>query len=117
MILSWIIILVFSFSKAQAITFSPIPNDLYELDHSYAYSWQINWSVPVGQTITGASLVFEDIYNWANESNTLFLRLMDNTPSNGTNMNHGILRYYDNQADGDYFGYHQSLDPAYEPEL
>jgi hypothetical protein len=112
MILSWMFILIFTFSlshsTAQATTFTPTPSDMYNLDHSYAYSWQINWSLPAGQTITGASLSFSGIYDWATESNSLHLQLMDTTPSIGTNdtdMHNGIIRYYDydNQVTDDYF--------------
>jgi hypothetical protein len=109
MILSWMFILIFTFSlshstaQATTYTFTPTPIDMYDLDHSYAYSWQINWSLPAGQTITGASLSFSGIYDWTAESNILYLQLMDTTPSNGTDMTHGIIQYYDNQASGNYF--------------
>jgi hypothetical protein len=106
MLLGWIIILVFSFSKAQAgsYLFTPSQNDLFDLDHSYAYSWKINWSLPAGETIVGASLFFNDIYNWAQENNDiLYLQLMDTSPIGGTNVATRIWQYIDNQASGDYF--------------
>lgn len=97
---------LFCFSQAQAGTFTFIPadNDLFDLDHTYAYRWQINWSLPAGETIVGASLFFDNIYNWAHEDNDiLYLRLMDSSPSGGYDLGGGIRRYQDNEGGGDYF--------------
>jgi hypothetical protein len=108
-ILCLVLALIFCFSMTQAstITFIPADNDLFDLDHSYAYRWQINWSLPAGETIIGASLFFDNIYNWAHEDNDiLYLRLMDSSPSGGSNLGGGIRQYQDNEGGGDYFGSH-----------
>lgn len=102
-----ILILIFTFSTAQAGTYSftPSDNDMFDLDHTYAYAWRISWSLPTGENVVGASLFFDEIYNWAHEDNDiLYLRLMDSSPSGGSDMGGGIRRYQDNEGGGDYFG-------------
>lgn len=83
---------------AFTYTFIPNPQDLYDLDHYKAYKWGINWTVPTGQTITGARLSFLGIYDWIKEDgDMLYTTLLDN-PSLGVHV------YTDNQGGGDYFG-------------
>ncbi len=72
---------------AATFNLSPTPADLYDLDHYYAYTWGISstqFTVPSGQVITGASLSFSNIRNWKNETNALFIHLLDSAPAGVT---------------------------------
>jgi hypothetical protein len=81
---------------ASTFTFSPTPNDLWDLDHDKAYTWGINWNLPSNEVITGATLSFDNITNWDNHSNILYIHLLDNPHA-------GVRTYTDNQGGGDYF--------------
>lgn len=61
------------------------PNQ-FDLEHHYAYTWQINAAgrLPAGQTITGATLTFSSITNWDTNPNTLFVRMFDSANSFGS---------------------------------
>jgi len=114
-ILIWL--MAFSTAQAEVFTFVPSDNDIFDLDHAYAYRWTINWFVPDGETIVKAELSFDDIYNWAVERNDiLYLRLMDTSPSGGTAVASDLRRYTDNQASGDYFNNHGILLTTYTDE-
>lgn len=91
-------ILLFSVSVAGAATYAFSAGNLGGLDHSYAYSWGIDWSVPEGETIVGASLFFNDIRNWKKESNVLYVDLLPDAWK-------GAWRFKDNQAVGDFFAH------------
>lgn len=85
-------------AHAGVYTFEPSDKDLGDLDHYYAQSWGIDWSVPSGQVITGATLTIKNIWDWTQENNDiLYITLLDNP---GT----GIKSFYDNQGGGNYFG-------------
>jgi hypothetical protein len=84
-------LLLGSFGMAGAITFYPNPVDIYDLEHSHYYTWGINWTIPAGGTILGASLSFENIRNWDGGSNTLFIHLLDTA-------NAGVTSYWDNNT-------------------
>ena len=49
----------------------------FNLDHHYAYTWQINNVNLAGQSITGATLTFHNISNWDSNANMLFVHLLD----------------------------------------
>jgi hypothetical protein len=83
-------------AQAEMFTFTPSPADLYDLDHSKAYLWAINWTPPPGQTVIGAELFFDDIRNWDNNPNVLYVELLNSPPP-------GIHQYTDNEGGGDYF--------------
>jgi hypothetical protein len=88
--------LIFIFSGtagATVYTFQPNPVDLFDLDHHKYYSWGINWSVPSGEVITGASLFFDNIRNWDNNPNDLWVHLL-NSPREG------VLVRWDGQGGG-----------------
>lgn len=90
-----------SLSVNAAVTvFNPSPIDLKDLPHQYYYTWGINYSIPEGESITGATLTFYNIYDWTKETNDrLFTHLLDN-PSVGVK---AIKEQYDNQTGGDNF--------------
>lgn len=90
--------LVLAVQTASAGTYELVPSDrdLYDLDHDWAYEWGFNLDVPDDEVIIGASLFFNDIRNWDNRSNDLWVTLLDSDFS-------GIHRFYDNEGGGDYF--------------
>ena len=81
---------------ATSYTFPPNPVDLYDLDHYKYYTWGIDWEAPQGETIVGASLFFDNIRNYDNSSNDLWVHLLDSASA-------GVAVGRDNQGGGDYF--------------
>ena len=87
---------------ATSYTFNPSNyggrNDLYDLDHYRAVSWGIDdTGIDLEtETITKATLSFDNIRNWDRNTNDLYIRLFDSVSS-------GVSTYYDGQAYGDYF--------------
>lgn len=65
---------------AGADVFTPDPADLLDMEHGHFYIWGINWSVPTGETIVGASLFFDNIRNWDDSTNDLWVHLFDTAP-------------------------------------
>ena len=76
--------------------FSPIPNDLNDLDHTKAYRWGFDVSLPAGEEVASASLTIFNIRNWDNNPNVLYIHLLDWTQS-------GVNQATDNEGGGDYF--------------
>jgi hypothetical protein len=77
--------------------FQPTPTNLWDLDHTKYYTWGINWSVPAGETIIGASLFIDNINDWVVESgDILYIHLLDNPAV-------GVTVGTDNQGGGDAF--------------
>lgn len=56
-------------------------NDLRDLPHGNYFTWGIHWDIPTNETITGATLTFNNIRNWDGTSNTLFVNLLNNSSS------------------------------------
>ena len=83
-------------AKANVYTFAPTPGNLGNLDHNYFYTWGINWAIPQGQTITGATLSFTQIWDWKVETDALFIHLLDTAPA-------GVAQWNDNEGGGDFF--------------
>jgi hypothetical protein len=74
-------------AHAAIYTFKPYDpsgtsTDIMDLDHTKYYDWVINWTVPSGQVITGAELIFCNIYNWTEEDDRLYIHLIDEIPIN-----------------------------------
>lgn len=97
-------------------TFTPTRADIYDLDHYQYYSWRVESDIAPGETITSASLTFQNIKNWKVENHTLYVNLLNtppllNTPNDGWrpyNANspgsNGLVMYRsDNQAAGNAF--------------
>lgn len=78
-------VLFFSLLPANAVlttlSYSPAPTDLRTLDHSMAYTWQID-NLPT-ENIQSATLTFTNIANWDNTANKLFVHLLDSAQSTG----------------------------------
>lgn len=68
--------------RADIRTFQPTPADLWDLDHSYHYTWGLAWQVPEGQTIASAELTFLNVDNWQHPDpgNHLYTHLLDDVP-------------------------------------
>jgi len=75
-------------SFGGSYSFVPNPADLYDLDHSKAYSWGISGTqeaalandVNHGLQITSATLTIKNIYDWTREANDhLYIDLLDAT--------------------------------------
>jgi len=99
MVIILAILLAVGFSspvKATPYTFQPNPVNLYNLDHGQYYKWGINWTVPNGEVITGATLFFNDIRNWDSNPNDLWVHLLPAATS-------GVTVKWDGQANGDAF--------------
>lgn len=98
---------------SNSYTYTPSPADLYDLNHNYAFIWEIDLTQDnEGQgnidvsNITGASLFFDDIANWNDQSNILQVSVTNSIlpevhRRDGNNGN-GIYYYYDDEAPGDY---------------
>lgn len=76
--------------------FQPVPANLYNLDHHKYYAWKIHFSPPSGETIIGASLFFDDIRNWDDNANILYVSLL-----NGNDLTTALTMGTDNQGGGD----------------
>jgi hypothetical protein len=74
---------VISAVTSKAVTYTPTPADLNDLDHHLAYSWRIDNINLGGATITGASLTFSNIANWDTNPNMLFVHLLDTAKDSG----------------------------------
>ncbi len=83
-------------AEATVYTLAPSPANLNNLDHNLFYTWGLNWSAPAGETITGATLSFSQIWDWQVETDVLFLHLLDTAPL-------GVSTWTDNQGGGDFF--------------
>ncbi len=55
--------------------YQPSPTDLYDLEHSHYYAWQIAEDLPVA-SIVSARLEIFGIYNYNSAPNKLFINLM-----------------------------------------
>jgi hypothetical protein len=83
--------------KAAVYYFTPSQPDLNDLDHRYNKSWGIDWSAHSGESITGATLTFTNIYDWQVEAgDILYVHLLDDPTL-------GIVTNWDDEAGGDNF--------------
>ena len=76
--------------------YSPAPANMDGLDHYWAYEWGIDVTLPPGESIIGAELVFDNIRNWDSSTNVLYVHQLDYCDA-------GLAKYRDNQGGGDYF--------------
>lgn len=93
------IVILFAMSVpaiAGSTLFVPYDPDLADLPHAKWYTWGINFTVPDGETITGAVLTYHNIYDWRVEPDRLSTHLLDNPRS-------GIRSGYDTDNGTDYF--------------
>lgn len=81
-----IIFLSATAANAGVYNFQPNPANLDHLAHWNYYLWNINWTPPNGETITGATLSIQQIYNVNNPGdnwNMLYMHLLDNASTSG----------------------------------
>ena len=62
---------------AETHVYAPVPADCWDLDHHRYYTWGIDVSDLVGWTITEMELNIVNINNWDNNTNVLFIHLLD----------------------------------------
>jgi hypothetical protein len=89
-------IVFLSVSGATATSYTFDAGVINGLEHKYYYTWGLDWSVPDGEKIVGASLFFNDIRNWNSGENDLYVHLLDSAIL-------GKRRYWDGQGQGDNF--------------
>lgn len=95
-----------NFAFANTYTFSPSPSDLYDLVHQEFYTWGIDWYVPSGETITSATLTYQQMWDhlWG-EDDSLYTHLLDSAyvaPGAGTYTG-TVTVGTDNEGGGDNF--------------
>lgn len=84
-------------ASAGTFDFTPNPSDLNDLDHYYAYSWGVDFTLPKDEVIVGAQIKIKNIWDWTVEDgDILHVDLLNSAPS-------GVKEFYDDQAVGDYF--------------
>ncbi|RPJ45976.1 MAG: hypothetical protein EHM19_04725 [Candidatus Latescibacterota bacterium] len=83
-------------AAAGTYDFTPTPADLGGLDHYYRYAWGFDVSSLAGMVILEAELVIEDITNYDNGENVLYIHLLDGAPL-------GLTSAWDNAVGGDAF--------------
>lgn len=88
-------------SQATSYTFQPSPADLNDLDHYRYYKWGVNASqikaeLEAGAQITSATLTINDIKDWRNEPDNLWIHLLDYARL-------GVSSGWDHQGNGDQF--------------
>jgi hypothetical protein len=100
------------------LTYQPFDADLADLPHDYLYVWKVTPSLGAGQTVTGATLQFDNLNDWTNEADDrLYLRLLSNQNINQAVANHTVsawlpdlYRGWDHEGGGDSLaGYGISL--------
>ena len=90
---------------AQAVptTIDFSPSGLGTIDGTYAYQWNINWSVPTGDSITGATLTYNTVKLTSfgnNNPGLLWSNLLDTTSGTGTT---SVTSFTDNDNASDYW--------------
>ena len=102
-----VICLICSNAAASPITntYTMIPSDrdLDDLDHYWHYSWGIDtpWDITPDENgeyerVVGATLSFDNIRNWDNNPNVLYIHLLDTARL-------GVRQGYDHQGYGNHF--------------
>ena len=82
---------------ADDLVLRPKPADLYDLDHGKYYTWGLSTEQDISLVVvSGAVLRFDDIRNWDNSPNVLYVHLLDAAPG-------GVTTYSDGQGGGDNF--------------
>ena len=71
------LLLEFGDAGAGSYSFQPTPADLWDLSHGSFYVWRIDFAVPAAESISEASLFFDDIRNWDSNPNDLYVHLID----------------------------------------
>jgi hypothetical protein len=98
-----IICLICSNASAAMYSLEPNDRDLGDLDHKKNYTWGINtpWDLTPDENsqyemVVSATLSFDNIRNWDNNPNVLYIHLLDSAPL-------GVEVNYDGQGGGNAF--------------
>lgn len=83
-------------AKGTLLEMVPSPADLYDLDHYKYYTWGIDTLWGENEHAVSATLSFDNIRNWDNNPNVLYVHLLDDAAP-------GVTVGRDNQGGGDYF--------------
>lgn len=70
-------------SVCSAVTYTPSPTDMGDLDHHSVYTWRIDNITLDPALINGATLTFTNIRNWDANPNVLHLHLLDTAKNAG----------------------------------
>jgi hypothetical protein len=71
------------------------PHDLWDLDHHDVYIWEIDFTVPDGESLTEVSLNIDNINDWTIEDlDILYIRLLSEDDISGAEAE-GIVTWYD----------------------
>ncbi|MFA5118263.1 MAG: PEP-CTERM sorting domain-containing protein [Candidatus Omnitrophota bacterium] len=97
---------------ASTYMFQPSPENLWNLDHYYAYTWGIDWSLMEGDTITGAYLSIDNINNEPFADNAMYIHLL-NDMSAGTVQIWDDAAYFHPETMEDYFSGQGTLLTSY----
>jgi hypothetical protein len=88
-----------TFFGSNEVTFNPVPSNVFDLDHSYAYAWGIDYQLAANTFVDTATISFNQINNWQLEpdANVLYINLLQSATN-------GVTTYWDGEASGNYFG-------------
>jgi hypothetical protein len=94
-------------ANAATYTFKPPTQDLWDLDHTKAYSWGLKKTLGVNEKVASAKLTFYNIYNWQKEPNILNVTLMNTPLAYGSgaagNSSNYVITKTDNEFTGSYW--------------
>jgi hypothetical protein len=90
-------------SAGVTLTSQTMPADLGSLNHSNYYIWKISFPVLGQAPITGASFSIDQLYNWDDRDNILYLHLLSSDELDGFSFNdNGIYIGTDSPSYGNY---------------
>ena len=96
LLLTAVVLGLFSGAQAGFTTFTPTPADLGDLDHTYYFTWGIRSPKLTEAKIIGATFTYNNIYDWRVEPDNLYTHLLDNAAL-------GVKKLKDNELGGDNF--------------
>ena len=91
-----VLLLVCPAAWADFYPLTPPDPDLYDLEHQKYYTWGIDTPWPQTEEAVAATLSFTQIRNWREESNVLYIHLLDSAPA-------GLRSHWDGEHGGDNF--------------
>ena len=98
LIMTAIIPILFFAGPISAASYSFSTGELFSLEHGKYYTWRIDWTIPAGENIESASLVFNQLANDTPASNDLYIQLL---PEVITALQ--VTSYEDNPVTGNIF--------------
>jgi hypothetical protein len=77
LMLTGMLVLILNGGAFAGDIYYPTPGNLNNLDHAKAYGWGIDLDLEDNETITEFSLIFDNIRNWDNAANVLYVSLLN----------------------------------------